>query len=61
MTDYSKNNENVAVHLQVLPQNILLLWQLIKHKHVVSIPEWLRCHTIIMVNLNQMHIQNVRL
>ena len=32
------------MRLQVLPQNIPLLWQLINHKHSVSIPELLRCH-----------------
>ena len=46
------NNRNVAMRLQVLPQNIPLLWQLINHKHIVYIPELLRCHTIIMVNFN---------
>ena len=45
---YAKININVAMRLQVLPQNIALLWQLINHKHIVSIPELLRCHTIIM-------------
>ena len=49
---YAKYNVNVAMHLQVLPQNILLLWQLINHKHIVSISELLRCYTIIMVNFN---------
>ena len=47
-----KNNVNVAMRLQVLPQNIPLLWQLINHKHIVYIPELLRRHTIIMVNFN---------
>ena len=47
-----KNNINVAMCLQALPQNIPLLWQLINHKHIVSISELLRCYTIIMVNLN---------
>ena len=27
------------MHLQVLHQNIPLQWQLINHKHIVSIPE----------------------
>ena len=49
---YAKNSVNVAMHLQVLPQNIPLLWQLINHKHIVYIPELLRCYTISMVNLN---------
>ena len=49
---YSKNNVNVAMHPQVLQQNIPLLWELINHKHIVYIPELLRCHTIIMVNFN---------
>ena len=40
------------MRLQVLPQNILLLWQLINHEHIVYITELLRCHTIIMVNFN---------
>ena len=47
-----KNNVNVAMRLQVLLQNIPLLWQLINHKHIVYIPELLRRHTIIMVNFN---------
>ena len=34
---YAKNNVNVAMGLQVLPQNISLLWQLINHKNIVSI------------------------
>ena len=50
-----------TVHLQVLPLHIPLLWQLTTHKHIVSIPELLRCHTIIMVNFNIMHTQNFRL
>ena len=54
---YAKNNVNVAMHLQVLPQNIPLLWQLVNHKHIVYIPELLRYYTIIMVNFNQMHTQ----
>ena len=49
---YAKNSVNVAMHLQVLPQNIPLLWQLINHKHIVYIPELLRCDTISMVNFN---------
>ena len=49
---YAKISINGATHLQVLPQNILLLWQLINHKHIVYIPELLRYHTIIMVNFN---------
>ena len=40
------------MHLQVLPENIPLLWQLINHKHIAYIPELLRYHTIIMVNFN---------
>ena len=40
------------MRLQVLPQNIPLLWQLINHKHIVYIPELLRCHTIIQVIFN---------
>ena len=48
---YAINNVNVAIHLQVLQQNIPLLWQLINQKHIVYIPELLRCYTIIMVNL----------
>ena len=55
--EYAKNSENVAMHLQVLPQNIPLLWQLISHKHIVYIPELLRCYTISMVNLNLIHTQ----
>ena len=38
---YAKNNENVAMHLHVLPQNIPLLWRLINHKHIVYILELL--------------------
>ena len=49
---YPKNSVNVAMHLQVLPQNIPLLWQLIIHKHIVYISELLRCYTISMVNFN---------
>ena len=49
---YAKNSVNVAIHLQVLPQNIPLLWQLINHRHIVYIPELLRFHTINMVNFN---------
>ena len=49
---YANNSVNVAIHLQVLPQNIPLLWQLINHKHIVYIPEFLRCYTIILVNFN---------
>ena len=40
------------MRLYDLPQNIPLLWQLINHKHIVYIPELLRCYTIIMVNFN---------
>ena len=49
---YAKNSVNVAMPIQVLPQNIPLLWQLINHKHVVYYPELLRCNTISMVNFN---------
>ena len=49
---YAKNSVNVAMHIQDLPQNILLLWQLINHKYIVYIPELLRCDTISMVNFN---------
>ena len=44
--------QNVAMHLQVIQRNIPLLWQLINHKHIVSIPELPRCHIIIMMNFN---------
>ena len=47
---YAKTSVNVAMHLQVLPQNIPLLWQLINHKHIINISELLRCYTISMVN-----------
>ena len=50
---WAKNNVNMAMRLQVLPQNIPLLKQLINHKHIVNIPELLRCHTIIMVSLTK--------
>ena len=49
---YAKNSVNVAMNLQVLPQNIPLLWQLINHMHIVYVPELLRCYTIGMVNFN---------
>ena len=49
---YAKNSANVAMHLQVLPQNIPLLWQLINHKHIVYITDLLRCYTINMANFN---------
>ena len=49
---YAKNNINVAMSLQALPQNIPLPWQLINPKYIVSISELPRCHTIIMVNFN---------
>ena len=45
---YAKNNKNMAMRLQALPQNMPLLKQLINHKFIVSIPELMRCHTIIM-------------
>ena len=50
---YAKNIINVAMRLQVLPQNIPLLWQLNSYKHIVSIPKLLRCHTIIIVNFTK--------
>ena len=40
------------MHLQVLPQIIPLLWQMVNHKHFVYIPELQICYTIIIVNLN---------
>ena len=49
---YEKNNVNVVMGLQVLPQNIPLLWQPVNHKNIVSISEYLRSQTIIMVNFN---------
>ena len=49
---YAKININAATHLQVLPQNIWLLWQLINNKHIVYIPELLRCCTTVMVNFD---------
>ena len=49
---YAKNNINVAMRLQVISQNIPLLWQLINHKYIVSIPELLGCPTIIVLNFN---------
>ena len=52
MTVGIQKNVNVAMRLQVLPQSVLLLWQLISHKHSISIPELLRCYTIIMMNFN---------
>ena len=44
MTDGKQNN--VAMHLQVPPQNTPLLWQLDSHQHISSIPELLRCCTV---------------
>ena len=49
------------MHLQVPPQNNPLLWQLKSHKHIGSIPELLRCCTIIVVTLNLMCVQVFRL
>ena len=49
------------MHLQVPPQNNPLLWQLNSHKHIGSIPELLRCFTIIVVTLNLMCVQVFRL
>ena len=49
---YAKNNVNVAMHLQVLPQIISLLWQLINHKHIVNILELQIWYTIIIGNFN---------
>ena len=56
---YAKNNVNGVMCLQVPPQNIPLIWQLINLKHFVSISELPRCYTIVMVNNNYM--QNFRL
>ena len=53
----AKSNTNVAMHLQVPPQNTSLLWQLNSHKRIGSIP----CCTIIVVTLNLMYVQIVRL
>ena len=36
---YAKNNVNVAIGLQVLPQNTPLLWQLVNHNNKRSISE----------------------
>ena len=44
--------KNEVMHLLVLPQNTLLLWQLYNHKHIGSIPELLICHTIIVMTFN---------
>ena len=49
------------MHLQVPPQNTQLLWQLNSHKHISSIPEMLRCCTIIVVTLNLMYVQVFKL
>ena len=49
------------MHLQVPSQNTSLLWQLNSHKHIGSIPELLRCCTIIVVTLNLMYVQVFRL
>ena len=62
MTDCKQeSNDNVAMHLQVPPQNTPLLWQLNSHKHISSIPELLRCCTIIVVTLNLMYVQVFKL
>ena len=44
------------MHLQVPPQNTPLLWQLNSHKRISSIPELLRCCSIIVVTLNFMYV-----
>ena len=49
------------MHLQVPPQNTPLLWQLNSNKHISSIPELLRCCTIIVVTLNLMYVQVFKL
>ena len=49
------------MHPQVPPQNTPLLWQLNSHKHISSIPELLRCCTIIVVTLNLMYVQVFKL
>ena len=49
------------MHLQIPPQNTLLLWQLNSQKNIGSIPELLRCCTIIVMTLNLMHVQVFRL
>ena len=49
------------MHLQVPPQNTPLLWQLNSHKHISSLPELLRCCTIIVVTLNLMYVQVFKL
>ena len=49
------------MHPQVPPQNTPLLWQLNSHKHISSIPELLRCCTIIVVTLNLMFVQVLKL
>ena len=46
---------------QVPPQNTPLLWQLNSHKRIGSIPELLRCRTIIVVTLNLMYVHVFRL
>ena len=60
---YAKNSLYMAMRLQVLPQNIPLLWQLINHKYIVSVPELLTWHTIniIMANFNKMQTHICRL
>ena len=50
---YAKSNKNMAMRLKAL-QTILLPWQLNNHKHIDSISELVRCHTIV-VTFNFMH------
>ena len=49
------------MHLQVPRRNTPLLWHLNSHKHIGSIPELLRCRTIIVATLNLMYVQVFRL
>ena len=49
------------MHLQVPPQNTPLLWQLNSQKHISSIPELLRCCTVIVVTLNLLYVQVFKL
>ena len=57
MTHGMQKVTNVAMHLQVPPQNTPLLWQRNSHKHIGSMPELLRCRAIIVVTLNFMYVQ----
>ena len=49
-----------STRLQGLQQTLSLLWQMNNRKHIDSISKLVRCHTIIVVTFNFMHIQIFR-